>query len=370
LLAAKKMNSVSVNIFSRKGIQNEHSVFRELPADWNLSALNFSDSGKVLQGDWKFALIHYAGSSEELVRVSTEILNANPGVQIIILGDQIPGIAVFHSKAVLALSTSEMVHLPGLLSEILQSQVYGSHQAAMMELQDKNAELKKINHELDRFVYSASHDLRSPLTSVLGLLYLLRVEVKDDGAQRYVDLMEESILKLDNIIRDIVAYSRNNRTELQIEAIKLNDVMTDVESGLRYLETPGINIQDAVKVDACAVFASDRNRLTTILNNLISNSIKYRHPSRSPEINVSVDVSKEMITINVRDNGIGIKDYHLGRIFEMFYRTSDHSTGSGLGLYIVKETINKLGGDIKVESEVNQGTQFTIQLPAHYQNIH
>ena len=364
------MNTVTVNIFSRKGSQNELSMLDALPKDWSLSALNFSDSGKVLQGDWKFALIHYAGSPEELVRVSTEILSANPGVQIIILGDQIPGMAVFHSKAVLALSTSELVHLPGLLSEILQSQVTGSQHTAMLELQEKNLELEKINHELDRFVYSASHDLRSPLTSVLGLLYLLRVEVKEEGAQRYVDLMEESILKLDNIIRDIVAYSRNNRTELQIEAIKLNDLMVDVESGLRYLEAPGINIQEAVKVDECPIFVSDRNRLTTILNNLISNSIKYRHPSRSPEINVSVEVTKELVTINVRDNGIGIKDYHLGRIFEMFYRTSDHSTGSGLGLYIVKETINKLGGDIKVESEVNQGTHFIIQLPAHYQEIH
>lgn len=364
------MNSVTINIFSRKGSENELSMLSDLPKDWNLSAFNFSDSGKILQGDWKFALIQYAGSSEELVRVSTEILNANPGVQIVILGDHVPGMAVFHSKAVLALNTSEMAHLPGLLSEILQSQVSGSKHAGMLELQEKNLELKKINDELDRFVYSASHDLRSPLTSVLGLLYLLRVEVQEEGAQRYVDLMEESILKLDNIIRDIVAYSRNNRTELQIEAIKINDLMTDVESGLRYLEAPGINIQEAVKVDECAIFASDRNRLTTILNNLISNSIKYRHPSRSPEINVSVEVSKELVTINIRDNGIGIKDYHLGRIFEMFYRTSDHSTGSGLGLYIVKETINKLGGDIRVESEVNQGTHFTIQLPAHYQNIH
>ena len=143
--------------------------------------------------------------------------------------------------------------------------------------------------------------------------------------------------------------------------------MPDVEAGLRYLESPGINIQDSVKIEHDNEFPSDRNRLMTVLNNLISNSIKYRHPARNPEVFVSVEMGKEFVTLKIRDNGIGIKDYHLGKILDMFYRTSDHSTGSGLGLYIVKETIKKLGGSIDVESEVNQGTQFIIHLPAYYQ---
>jgi signal transduction histidine kinase len=360
------MDSVTVNIFRRKGNASEQVLISELLSGWSCSEFLFTDTSKVLSGDRKFAIIFYAGSSEEFVRVSSEILHANPGIQTIVIGEQIPGMAVFHSKAELALQTSEIVQLPDLLNEMLL-QASSGQQTALLELKEKNSELEKINFELDRFVYSASHDLRSPLTSVLGLLYLLRVEVKEEGAQRYVDLMEESILKLDNIIRDIVAYSRNNRTELQIEAIQMKNLMADVEAGLRYLESPGVNIHESVKVENESVFPSDRNRLLTILNNLISNSIKYRHPARNPEISVSVEVGKELVTLTIRDNGIGIKDYHLGKIFDMFYRTSDHSTGSGLGLYIVKETIKKLGGSIEVESEVNQGTQFIIQLPAHYQ---
>jgi signal transduction histidine kinase len=361
------MNSATVNIFRRKGNTGEQDLLAALLSGWSVSEYLFADTASVLLGEKKFALIYYAGSPEELVRVSSEILHTNQGIQIIIIGDKVPGMAVFHSKAALVLHPNETAQLPDLLNEMLLQQANSGQQAALIELKEKNSELEKINFELDRFVYSASHDLRSPLTSVLGLLYLLRVEVKEEGAQRYVDLMEESILKLDNIIRDIVAYSRNNRTELQIEAIQMNDLMADVEAGLRYLESPGINIHESVKVENESVFPSDRNRLMTILNNLISNSIKYRHPARSPEINVSVDVGKEHVTLKIRDNGIGIKDYHLGKIFDMFYRTSDHSTGSGLGLYIVKETIKKLGGSIQVESEVNQGTQFIIQLPAHYQ---
>lgn len=360
------MNSVTVNIFRRKVNASEQLVIGELLAGWSFSEFLFSDTSAVLSGERRFALIFYAGSSEELVRVSSEIIHNNPGIQIVVIGDHVPGMAVFHSKAALAVQTSEIAQLPDLLNEMLR-QVSTGQQAALIELKEKNSELEKINFELDRFVYSASHDLRSPLTSVLGLLYLLRLEVKEEGAQRYVDLMEESILKLDNIIRDIVAYSRNNRTELQIEAIQMKDLMTDVEAGLRYLESPGVNIHESVKVENESVFPSDRNRLMTILNNLISNSIKYRHPARNPEIHVSVEVGKELVILKIRDNGIGIKDYHLGKIFDMFYRTSDHSTGSGLGLYIVKETIKKLGGSIEVESEVNQGTQFIIQLPAHYQ---
>lgn len=359
------MDSVTVNIFRRKGNASEQVLISELLSGWSCSEFLFTDTSKELSGDRKFAIIFYAGSSEEFVRVASEILHANPGIQTIVIGEQIPGMAVFHSKAELALQTSEITQLPDLLNEMLL-QASSGQQAALLELKEKNSELEKINFELDRFVYSASHDLRSPLTSVLGLLYLLRVEVKEEGAQRYVDLMEESILKLDNIIRDIVAYSRNNRTELQIEAIQMKNLMADVEAGLRYLESPGVNIHESVKVENESVFPSDRNRLLTILNNLISNSIKYRHPARNPEISVSVEVGKELVTLTIRDNGIGIKDYHLGKIFDMFYRTSDHSTGSGLGLYIVKETIKKLGGSIEVESEVNQGTQFIIQLPAHY----
>lgn len=360
------MNSVTVNIFRRKGNASEQVLISELLTGWSFAEFWFSEASEVLSGERRFAVIFYAGSSEELVRVSSEIMHTNPGIQIIVIGDQVPGMAVFHSKATLALQTSEIAQLPDLLNEMLQQAETGQ-QAALIELKEKNSELEKINFELDRFVYSASHDLRSPLTSVLGLLYLLRVEVKEEGAQRYVDLMEESILKLDNIIRDIVAYSRNNRTELQIEAIQMKNLMADVEAGLRYLESPGVNIHESVKVENESIFPSDRNRLLTILNNLISNSIKYRHPARNPEISVSVEVGKDLVTLTIRDNGIGIKDYHLGKIFDMFYRTSDHSTGSGLGLYIVKETIKKLGGSIEVESEVNQGTQFIIQLPAHYQ---
>jgi len=238
-----------------------------------------------------------------------------------------------------------------------------SSKAEIDELQLKNKELQKINFELDRFVYSASHDLRAPLTSVLGLLYLLREEVKEKESQKLVDMMEESILRLDNTIRDIVAYSRNNRTEVQIEPLRIGLIIDDLIKSLRYLESGDIHLSSCVRYEDDFVFLGDKIRLTIILTNLISNSIKYKHPSRTPEVVVKVYREDSEIIITVADNGIGINEQHIGKIFDMFYRTNDLSAGSGLGLYIVNETVKKLDGRIEVKSKVNEGSIFKIMLP-------
>lgn len=237
------------------------------------------------------------------------------------------------------------------------------------ELQKKNEELEKINFELDRFVYSASHDLRAPLTSVMGLLYLLREEEKQEGTLRLIGLMEESINKLDNTIRDIVAYSRNNRTELIIEPLRIQPLIENVIEGLRYLESNDYTLQDSILAEDEGVFLGDKSRLSIILNNLISNALRFRHPARKPEIVVKVHKIGSSLEITVSDNGIGINDHHLDKIFNMFYRTSDHSAGSGLGLYIVRETVKKMEGSIEVKSTVNQGTTFRISLPLQWNNL-
>jgi signal transduction histidine kinase len=243
----------------------------------------------------------------------------------------------------------------------------GVSDSNLMQLQEKNVELEKINFELDRFVYSASHDLRSPLTSILGLLNIMREEVSDAGTIHLVSLMEESILKLDNTIRDIVAYSRNNRTNITIEPIGLKLLVEEIVGNLRYLETSEFKIPEQIQIKNEIVFLGDRNRIQIILNNLLANAIRYRHPARKPEVIVEAILKGQFVQITVKDNGIGINDKHIGKIFEMFYRTSDTSSGSGLGLYIVKETIKKLNGSIDVVSLVNEGTTFTIVLPLMYQ---
>lgn len=234
---------------------------------------------------------------------------------------------------------------------------------SLAEIQSKNKELEKINFELDRFVYSASHDLRSPLTSILGLLYLLRNQLIDAELIKYTNLMEESILKLDNTIKDIVTYSRNNRTDVIREKVKVKSLIKDLVDNLRYLEPNDTSLDEAIIFKGINVINVDKSRLQTVLNNLISNSIRYRQTSKQLKIQVKTEIADNKVILSVEDNGIGIKEQHIDRIFDMFYRTNDSSTGSGLGLYIVRETISKLGGSIQVSSIVNEGTTFTVSFP-------
>ena len=299
----------------------------------------------------------------------------SPEVIFILISDDESTVSAITQGADLLIRFNETDSLPLIIGSYLKRHSFKKNREvapivlpdvsgdSVSQLQEKNKELEKINFELDRFVYSASHDLRSPLTSVLGLLNLMREEVKDDGTFHLVALMEESILKLDNTIRDIVAYSRNNRTEIAFEPVRIKPIVDDVINNLRYLDTSEYKINELIHVQDGSVFPSDRNRLQIILNNLLANAIRYRHPARKPQVFVESKLDGSQVEITVSDNGLGINDQHIDKIFDMFYRVSDETDGTGLGLYIVKETIKKLNGSIEVSSRVNEGTTFKVVLP-------
>lgn len=226
----------------------------------------------------------------------------------------------------------------------------------------RNEELIKVNTELDRFVYSASHDLRAPLTSILGLVTLARMD-KETPTDSYLKRIEISIHKMDAFIRDIIDFSRNARVEITTEVIDFQKLIEDVVDNLKYLNE-GNQIERTITVNGTEPFRTDRKRLAIILNNLISNAFKYYNPeNEKPFIIIQVHHTKSHCSITIADNGIGIPAAHLGHIFKMFYRAHEESKGSGLGLYIVKETIDKLNGKIQVQSTVGKGTTFEIQLP-------
>jgi PAS domain S-box-containing protein len=233
-------------------------------------------------------------------------------------------------------------------------------------LKNANTQLQKVNSELDRFVYSASHDLRAPLKSMLGLLNLIELE-RDQDISLYLDRMRSSVIKLDHFITDIIDYSLNTRVEVTAEPINLNELIDDCFLHFKYLPySESINKVVAFKSDT--PFYGDKKRLQIIFNNLISNAINYRNPSQQqPFIKIDVDTKSDISMINIHDNGMGIEEIHIDKIFNMFYRGTTNSTGSGLGLYIVKEALEKMHGKIQVTSKRNIGTTFTIQLPNHYQ---
>ena len=230
------------------------------------------------------------------------------------------------------------------------------------ELTTTNEELHKVNKELDAFVYRVSHDLRAPLVSMLGLISISRLEENPEKRQRYLELMEKSIKRLDDFILDIMNYSRNTRTDIRSDEVSLASMIDHLVEDLRYSQQGNIAITTEVPSDL--KIRTDSQRLQPILNNLLSNSIRYMDPKKEEQlVRISARQHQQGVLITVEDNGIGIEEEHQQKIFKMFYRASRHSEGSGIGLYIVQETVDKLHGTIELESEAGRGTTFRIHLP-------
>lgn len=237
-------------------------------------------------------------------------------------------------------------------------------------LQQEEAEKKelvKANMELDKFVYSVSHDLRAPLSSMTGVVVIAEEETKEEIVKENLNYLKGCIRKLDTFISDILDYSRNSRTEIKKEEINFKEVIQELTNNLKYMsanEESKKRVSINLDINENAKFHTDRSRLNVVLNNLISNSIRYQDPKADdPFVNIKVDTSDTEANIVIRDNGIGISKELHEKIFEMFYRVSESSVGSGLGLYIVKETVDKLQGSIRVESEPGKGTAFKIHIP-------
>jgi signal transduction histidine kinase len=262
---------------------------------------------------------------------------------------------------------SNLTRLPSAIQNALrQRKAEIERNKAESSLLEQNNQLTKINKELDRFVYSASHDLRAPLKSILGLVRLAKVDCKEGNVellQECLMMIEQSIFKLDTTIKEIINYSRNTRTEIYKENIQLKILMDEVFENLQYIEGTE-KIEKEIIIDETIPLISDPDRLKIIFNNIISNAIKYHDKEKKRSfISVKIKVSKTKAIIEIKDNGIGIENEYISNIFNMFYRGTEKSEGSGLGLYIVKETLEKLRGTIQVSSEIHKGTLFTVEIP-------
>lgn len=254
-------------------------------------------------------------------------------------------------------SHGNFIRIYGVIQDITERKVT---EERVLQSNDK---LKKINRELDRFVYSASHDLRAPLTSIIGLINLSRMEDVPPVILEYLGLMKKSADKLDNFIQDLTNFSRNSRTEIKHECIDFQEMVDTIFEQHKFMDEDK-QVELHSKIDQTADFYSDGNRLQVMFSNIISNAVKYNN-SRADQalVEIEIAVDAERAKVRISDNGIGIGEEHLDRIFEMFYRATNERQGSGLGLYIVKETIEKLNGEVEVSSEQGVGTAFTFIIP-------
>lgn len=226
-------------------------------------------------------------------------------------------------------------------------------------------ELEVRNFELDQFVYRVSHDLRAPLTSILGIVNLARLDNENTTRLfEYFGLIEKSTFKLDKFIRSLLDYSRGNRLELVIEKIDFEAIIQESFNDLKYMRNFD-RIEKFIHINITEEFHSDSLRLNILFNNLISNAIKYQSLGREHSF-LQIDINSHpnnCVEIVIEDNGIGIKQEYLESVFNMFFRASESSEGSGLGLYIVKQTVDKLNGHIEIESVFTRSTLFRLILP-------
>ncbi|MEX1240604.1 MAG: MASE1 domain-containing protein [Cyclobacteriaceae bacterium] len=246
-------------------------------------------------------------------------------------------------------------------TKALQNEIQ-TRKGAEGKLQKSNQELSKRNTELDNFVYSVSHDLRAPIASVLGLINLAKKDRDLAMKDTYLEMINSSALQQDHFIKEILDQSRNSRLEVKREEILFEPIIDETFSQLSFAATTGRAVEKIISVKQTQPFYCDRWRLKVILNNIISNAIRYRN-GRDPVIKVNVDVTEKGAELCIEDNGKGIAKEHLQHVCRMFYRATDDGAGSGLGLYIVKEAIDKLNGSINIDSVEGQGTSVQLMIP-------
>jgi len=221
--------------------------------------------------------------------------------------------------------------------------------------------LENQNHQLDHVIYKTTHDLRAPLRSALGLIQLAEMEPLE--YMKYLDLIKSSLIRLDSMIDEMNSFYKNDKLAIQKDRIDIR-VLIDREIENLHNMPEAQDIRFDVFVDGDVPFYSDPLRVKTIVSNLLSNAIKYCDPLKMRKyIQVSAHVFADWLFLTIEDNGIGIDIEHQQKVFDLFYRVGGDKKGTGLGLYIVKDTIDRLNGKIYLRSKKGESTSFTITLP-------
>ncbi|MBC6605654.1 PAS domain-containing protein [Hymenobacter sp. BT188] len=232
------------------------------------------------------------------------------------------------------------------------------------ELRTANDQLTRTNVDLDNFIYTASHDLKAPITNIEGLVHVLAGELPANARSGEVDyileLMQSAVDRFKSTINHLTDVSKLQKEHGQaISQVMLAEVVEDVRLDL----APLLQEADAqLKVDVlrCPVVAFSEKNLRSVVYNLLSNALKYRHPDRPAQVSLHCHAEETYVVMKVQDNGLGIDLSRERQLFQMFQRFHTHVEGSGVGLYMVKKMVENAGGKIEVESEVGVGSTFTV----------
>ncbi|PSR53555.1 chemotaxis protein [Adhaeribacter arboris] len=235
---------------------------------------------------------------------------------------------------------------------------------AQEELRKTNANLVRINNDLDNFVYTASHDLKSPISNIEGLLYHLEMELEnaDDRILEILSHIKKSVDRFQTTIKDLAEITKAEKQEEDdITEVTIEDLLDDIKLSINNLMEESAAVIET-NCQECPAIKFSKTNLKSILYNLISNSIKYRAAERPLQIKVSTEKVPGYAVLIVQDNGLGIEESQQSKLFGMFKRFHNHVEGSGVGLYIVNKIVQNAGGRIEVASKLNEGTTFKIFL--------
>ncbi len=227
----------------------------------------------------------------------------------------------------------------------------------------KNEELQKAYDELDKFAYSVTHDIRRPLLSILGAIDVAQYIDNITELKEMLHMMEESVKGLNKYIEDIHDYYNVKRGELNIEEIDFNDMVKEQEEYFDNFAKTN-NIRFIVNISQREPFRSDKISIYMIVNNILSNAFKYQQKAEKDKyVELNIRVENGQLNMCIKDNGTGIPDNHVSKIFDMFFRGSAGEIGSGFGLYNVKIALSKLNGVIKVDTQIGKGSIFIVTVP-------
>ena len=231
--------------------------------------------------------------------------------------------------------------------------------ATRRELKEKNLRLKKIQAEMNQFVYALSHGLRGPLMSISGISKLAKMENLDPGISEYFDMIDAATMRLDEFIYKMLDFHRSTKIDNQAEPIEFREIINQL------LAKKFIDIHWEINIEQEEPFFSDSSKLRVILSNLISNAVKFqKEDNEEKKVSIDVNVEKGKAKVVLLDNGIGIDSRFQSEVFNLFQKATQKNVGSGLGLYMVKESVEQLGGSIELNSTLGHGTRISILLPS------
>lgn len=331
------VNSVSNGIVA---VDSQNRVILINPAA--CSIFNISDCSLVMGGN----ISEHIRNNQINILLSNTITHNKPFECEIILDDKVMRI----NTCPIRTQNSSLSYLGGIIS-----------------IQDIT-NVRKLEQLRTEFVSNVTHELKTPITSIKGFVETLKNGSinNEKVALRFLDIIDIEAERLHNLINDILHLSEieTKLTDTDMEKLGLKSVIDEVFEMLQNIAA-GKNISLINKVDENILIKANRNRMKQLILNLVDNGIKYNVQNGSVEVHAYRDEGR--IVISVSDTGIGIPSGHVARIFERFYRVDKSRSrdmgGTGLGLSIVKHIVNLYNGDIKVNTEVNKGTEFIIQIP-------